>query len=127
MSHTRLVRFAAREHSCNGKRNFQIFEHSQIVNQAVALKHKSDVAFVQLIALLDAQLVHGLVDKAIFAGPCPIEHSNYGESNVDLPAPLGPIIVTKLPGLNIQINAAAANKEFSPRQCRKTFPNFASE
>jgi hypothetical protein len=61
------------------KRNFQIFEDRQIVDQVVALKDKANVGLVQFVAFLDVQFMDGLLEKVIFAGPSAVQHADDAE------------------------------------------------
>ena len=78
------------------QRHLEIFEHRQIVDEVVALKHEADIGFVQLVAFLVVQLMNGLTKKkyspfqALSSMPMIL-------SSEDLPAPEGPMMVTNSP------------------------------
>src|ERR1019366_5675952 len=77
----------------------------------VALKNETDISLVQFIALLDAQLMNGLIEKAIFASPCAVKHSDDRQQR-GLARAAGPHDGHKFASLNIQIYSAQ-NKKLS--------------
>src|SRR5260370_25938759 len=64
-------------HVLVGQRNLGMLEYSQIVDQVIALKHKSDVCLVQLVPLLDVEFVNGLTVEVKIPAPRAIKHSDY--------------------------------------------------
>src|SRR5712692_3740749 len=91
-------------HVLIGERDIEVLEHREIVNQVVALKHKSDVALVQLVALLDVELVHRLVEEVILAAPGAVEHPDDAQKRGFTRA-RGPHNGDKLARQNVQVDA----------------------
>src|SRR5207253_10372609 len=59
-----------------GKRQLEIFKHCLIVEQVIALKHKTDVAIAQLAALLRVQGMDRHVVEIVFTIPRVIVHAD---------------------------------------------------
>ena len=97
-----------------GQRNLEIFENSQIVNEVVALKNKSNVGLVQFIALFDVQFVNRFAVEIIFTNPRAIEHPDNAEQSGFSGAGRSHD-GDKLGGLNIQIDAAKQEKTVGAR------------
>src|SRR5712692_6139710 len=70
-TNTLLVR-----HVLVGKRDLEIFEYRQIVDQVIALKHETDVRLMQLVPLLDVEFVHAFAEEVIVPAPRAIQHSD---------------------------------------------------
>src|SRR3989454_9297976 len=70
--------FRAR-HVVIGERDLQVLEHSEVVDQVVALEDEPHVFLVQLVALLSLELVHRLVEEMVFTAPGAIEHPQNGQ------------------------------------------------
>src|SRR5271154_3507618 len=62
-----------------GERDFQVLVDGEIVDQVIALKHKTDVVLVQFVALLGAEFVDRLIEKKVFAGPGAVQHADNAE------------------------------------------------
>src|SRR5712664_3559314 len=92
-------------HVLVGKRDFEIFEYRQIVDQVIALEYEADVRFMQFVPLLDVEFVNRLAQEVIVPGPRPIEHSDNAQQR-GLPSPRGAHDGDKFPRLNIQIDSA---------------------
>ena len=91
-------------HVLIGERDIEVLEDREIVNQVVALKDESDVALVQFVALLDVELVHGLIEEVILAAPCAVEHSDDAQQSRFSRA-RGPHNGHKLARQNVQVDA----------------------
>src|SRR5450755_1707644 len=83
-----------------GERHLEIFKHGQVVDQVIALEHKSDVGFVQLVASFVVQLVNGFAQKKIFAAPGAVQHADNAEQR-GFPGARRPHDGYKLARLNI--------------------------
>src|SRR5712692_6379668 len=66
-------------HVVIGERYLQVLEHSEVVDQVVALEDEPHVFLVQLVALLSLELVHRLVEEIVFTAPGAIEHPQDGQ------------------------------------------------
>src|SRR5581483_4513185 len=62
-----------------GKRNLEILEYRQVVDQMVALEDEAYVVLVKLIALLGVQSVNRLFHEVVLAGPGTVQHSDDAE------------------------------------------------
>src|SRR5262249_25416533 len=96
------------------KRNFQVLEHRQIVDQVIALEHEPDVCLVQLVLFLDIQLVSRLPQKVVFAGPCPSQHSNNAQQR-RLSGTRRPHDRDELACLDVQPDSPEQEKPVRPR------------
>src|SRR5579864_9368661 len=61
-------------HVAIGKRNVQILENRQAVQQVIALKNESDIPVAQIAALILIQIVDRLIHEVILAGPGAVVH-----------------------------------------------------
>src|SRR5665213_3534891 len=60
-----------------GKRHIEILGDRKIVQQMIALEHKSDIAFVQLNTLPGIQFVDRLIGEKIFSRPAAVQHADH--------------------------------------------------
>src|SRR5260370_33216761 len=58
------------------KRDFEVLEDGEIVDQVVALKDEADIGFVQLVAFFDVEFVDRLIKEIVFTVPGAIEHAD---------------------------------------------------
>src|SRR5258708_6237326 len=63
------------------KRDFEILENGEIVDQVIALENEADVRFVQLVAFLDVEFVDRLIVEVVFAAPRAVEHADDAEQS----------------------------------------------
>jgi len=62
-----------------GEGDFKVFVDSEIVDEVIGLKDETDVVLVEFVALLGAELVDGLIEEEVFAGPGTVEHTEDAE------------------------------------------------
>src|SRR5260370_6106445 len=61
------------------KRDFEVLEDGEIVDQVVALKDEADIGFVQLVAFCDVEFLHRLIAAIVFADPPAVQNLNETE------------------------------------------------
>src|SRR5258707_2643606 len=91
------------------KRDFEVLEDGEIVDQVIALEDEADVGFVQLVAFFDVEFVHRLIEEIVFAAPRAVQHANDAEQR-GFPRAGRAHEGYELTGLNIDANAAQDEK-----------------
>src|SRR6185369_6840423 len=58
-----------------GKRNIEVFVHSQVVQQMILLEDKSDMTLIEFRPSLWFQEVNVFAEETVFAAPCDVQHA----------------------------------------------------